>query len=308
MGKYILKRIGAGILSLWVLVTITFILLHIIPGGPFSGDLYRETPPEILEQIKDSYGLNDPLYIQYFDYLRNLLHGNLGVSFTKLNYSVNDLIASGAPVSAKLGFWGILFSLVIGVPLGTIAAVKRGKLPDAVSMVIATIGVSVPSFVLCALTMYVFCSRLKILPSFGLNSAAAYILPVFCMSFGRIAYITRLMRSSMLDTMHQDYIRTERSKGVPEVTVIMKYAMKNSILPVVTYMGPMIAALITGTFIIEKVFSIPGLGRYFVNAIGQRDYAVTLGLTIFVGALVIVCNLIVDILYAVIDPRVRIDK
>ncbi len=221
---------------------------------------------------------------------------------------MNELISQGFPVSARVGAWGILISLAAGILLGIIAAVKRGKIPDMIAMVIATIGVSVPSFVICVLMMYVFCEKLKILPSYGLTSWKHYILPVFCMAFSQIAYITRLMRSSMLETMRQDYIRTERAKGTPEYLVISRYAMKNSLLPIITYVGPMVAALLTGTFIIEKLFSVPGLGRYFVTAIGDRDYSVTLGLTIFVGSLIILCNLIVDILYAVIDPRIKIDK
>lgn len=308
MARYIIKRIISGFISLLMLITITFFLLHAIPGGPFTEDRYRKTPPAILERIQDSYGLNDPIPEQYLRYLGNLAHGNLGVSFTKLNYSVNDLIKAGAPVSAKVGFWAILFAVGVGIPLGITAAVKRGHFVDGLSMVIATAGVSIPGFVLATLLMYFFCGRLKLLPSFGLKSWDAYILPVFCLAFTHVAYITRLMRSSMLETMHQDYIRTERSKGVPEHTIIFKYALKNSILPVITYLGPMSAALITGTFVVESVFSIPGLGKYFVSAIGQRDYAVTLGLTIFVGAAVIVCNLIVDILYAVLDPRIKIEK
>lgn len=308
MFRYIVKRLIAGFLSLFMLITLTFFLMHAIPGGPFSPEQYRKTPPEVLEKIQDQYGLNDPVYVQYGNYLKNLAQGNLGISFKKLNYSVNDLIANGAPASAKVGFWAILLALVIGIPLGATAAVRRGHLADGISMVIATVGVSVPSFVLCVLSMYLFCEKLQLLPTFGLESWKCYILPVSCMAFGQIAYITRLMRSSMLETMRQDFIRTERSKGIPELVIIGKYALKNSILPVVTYVGPMVASLMTGTFVIEKVFSIPGLGKYFVNAIGDRDYAVTLGLTIFVGAMIIICNLIVDIIYAVIDPRVKIDK
>ncbi|MCD7746688.1 MAG: ABC transporter permease [Lachnospiraceae bacterium] len=308
MLRYIIKRVIAGFLSLFMLITLTFFLLHAIPGGPFSSEEYRKTSEAVLEQIEDMYGLNDPIYIQYLDYLSNLAHGNLGVSFSKLNYSVNDLIANGAPVSAKVGVWAVLLSLVVGVPLGVTAAVRRGHFSDGLSMVIATIGVSVPSFVLCVLAMYVFCDQLQLLPTYGLTSWKHYILPVACLAFGKVAYITRLTRSSMLETMQQDYIRTERSKGIPERTVIGRYALKNSILPVITYLGPMIASLITGTFIVEKVFSIPGLGKYFVNAISDRDYSVTLGLTVFVGAMIIICNLIVDILYALVDPRVKIDK
>lgn len=308
MINYIVKRVGVGILSLFILVSITFFLLHAIPGGPFSPAENRNVPTKILEKISEQYGLNDPVPQQYARYLSNLLHGDLGTSFKKQDTTVNELIAQGFPVSARVGAWGILISLAVGILLGIIAAVCRGRVPDMISMIIATIGVSVPSFVICVLMMYLFCEKLKIFPSYGLTSWKHYVLPVFCMAFSQIAYITRLMRSSMLETLRQDYIRTERAKGTPEYLVIGKYAMKNSILPIVTYVGPMVAALLTGTFIIEKMFSVPGLGRYFVSAINDRDYSVTLGLTIFVGTLIIVCNLIVDILYAVIDPRIKIDK
>ena len=308
MLKYILKRLGAGLVSVFVLVTITFFLMHAIPGGPFSPAEERNVPEKVLEQIADKYGLNDPVPVQYVKYLGNLLKGDMGVSFKRQDTTVNELIANGFPVSAKVGAWGVALALAAGIPLGIVAAVKRGKLPDGASMVFATIGVSVPSFVVCVLMMYLFCEKWKLFPSYGLTSWRHYVLPVFCMAFSPIAYITRLMRSSMLETMRQDYIRTERSKGVPEFQVVGKYALKNSILPVVTYVGPMVAALLTGTFIIEKLFSIPGLGRYFVSAISDRDYSVTLGLTIFVGTMIVICNLIVDILYAVIDPRVKITK
>ena len=308
MLKYILKRLEAGAVSLFVLVTITFFLMHAIPGGPFSPSEERNVPPQILERIADKYGLNEPIPVQYVKYLKNLLHGDMGTSFKKRDTTVNELIAHGFPISARVGAWGVALALAAGIPLGMVAAVKRGKLPDGLAMVFATIGVSVPSFVICVLMMYLFCEKWKIFPSYGLDSWRHYVLPVFCMAFSQIAYITRLMRSSMLETMRQDYIRTERSKGVPEFQVIGKYALKNSVLPVVTYVGPMVAALLTGTFIIEKLFSVPGLGRYFISAINDRDYSVTLGLTVFVGAMIIVCNLVVDILYAVIDPRVKITK
>ncbi|HJC04631.1 MAG TPA: ABC transporter permease [Candidatus Enterocloster excrementipullorum] len=308
MIKYIIKRLLAGVLSLFVLVTLTFFLMHMIPGGPFSPSEQRNVPEKILEQIQDKYGLNDPVPVQYARYLNNLLHGDMGTSFKKQDTTVNELIANGFPVSAKVGALGIVAALAAGIPLGIVAAVRRGKLADGVSMVFATIGVSVPSFVICVLMMYLFCEKWKIFPSYGLTSWKHYVLPVFCMAFSQIAYITRLMRSSMLETMRQDYIRTERAKGMPEYLVIGKYALKNSILPVVTYVGPLIATLLTGTFIIEKLFSIPGLGRYFVSAITDRDYSVTLGLTVFLGAMIILCNLVVDIMYAIIDPRVKITE
>lgn len=308
MFKYVLKRLLAGALSLFALITVTFFLMHSIPGGPFSKGENRKTPEAVLEQIRDQYGLNDPLYVQYFDYIKNIAHGDLGVSYTKLNYSVNDLITDGAPNSAKVGILAVIFALIIGIPLGIISAVRRGHFADMAAMIVATAGISIPSFVLCVLTLCFFCGKLQLLPSFGLSSAKCYVLPVACLAFGQIAYITRLTRSSMLETMKQDYIRTERSKGTPEFVIIGKYALKNSILPVITYLGPMLASIITGTFVIEKTFSIPGLGRYFVEAIGQRDYAITLGLTIFVGSMIIICNLAVDIIYALVDPRIKIDS
>ena len=270
MAKYIFKRLVAGMLSLFILITITFFLMHVIPGGPFSPSEQRNVPEKILEQISEKYGLNDPLPAQYVRYLGNLLHGDMGTSFKKQDTTVNELIANGFPVSAKVGALGIAVALAAGIPLGIVAAVKRGKLADGASMVLATIGVSVPSFVFCVLMMYVFCEKWKIFPSYGLTSWKHYVLPVFCMAFSQVAYITRLMRSSMLETMRQDYIRTERSKGV--------------------------------------LFSIPGLGRYFISAITDRDYSVTLGLTVFLGVMIIGCNLIVDIMYAVIDPRVKITE
>ena len=308
MIKYIIKRLLAGVLSLFVLVTLTFFLMHMIPGGPFSPSEQRNVPEKILEQIQDKYGLNDPVPVQYARYLNNLLHGDMGTSFKKQDTTVNELIANGFPVSAKVGALGIVAALAAGIPLGIVAAVRRGKLADGVSMVFATIGVSVPRFVICVLMMYQLCEKWKIIPSYGLTSWKHYLLPGLCMAFSQIAYITRLMRSSMLETMRQDYIRTERAKGMPEYLVIGKYALKNSILPVVTYVGPLIATLLTGTFIIEKLFSIPGLGRYFVSAITDRDYSVTLGLTVFLGAMIILCNLVVDIMYAIIDPRVKITE
>lgn len=308
MIRYILKRLMAGILSLFVLVTITFFLMRMIPGGPFSPGEQKNVPEHILRQIEDKYGLNDPLMVQYGRYMTNLLKGDFGISFKKQDTTVNELIAHGFPVSAKVGGLAIVAALIAGMPLGIVAAIKRGKFADGLSMVIATIGVSVPSFVLCVLMMYFFCEKWKLLPSFGLTSWKHYVLPVFCLAFSQIAYITRLMRSSMLETMRQDYIRTERAKGVPEHLVIGKYAVKNSILPVVTYVGPLIATLLTGTFIVEKIFSVPGLGRYFVSAISDRDYSVTLGLTVFLGIMIIICNLVVDVLYAIIDPRVKITE
>jgi len=307
MVKYILKRTLAGVITVFVLATVAFFLLRAIPGGPFSPAEEKKVPPEILERIADSYGLNDPLYVQYLRYIGNLAQGNLGVSFKKLESSVNALIAHGFPVSAKVGIWAILISVSTGVVLGITSAVKRGKLPDMAAMVFATVGISVPVFVTAVLCMYFFSYYWKILPVFGLSSWKHYILPVSCLCFSPIAYIARQTRSSMLEVMQQDYIRTARSKGVSEFGIIFRHALRNACIPVVTYLGPLVAELLTGTFVVEHVFAIPGIGQDYTMSISARDYSLVLGLTIFFGIFVIVCNIAVDIVYVVINPRVRLE-
>lgn len=308
MAKYIIKRLLAGLISLWVLITITFFLMHSIPGGPFSPAEERKIPPEVLAKIEASYGLDKPLYIQYVNYLNNLLHGDLGISFKDRDTLVNDLIERGFPVSARVGIVAVIISLCIGIPLGIISAIYRTKWIDRASMIFATIGISIPGFVITVLMMFFFCVKIKIFPTFGLSSSLHYVLPVAGLSFYPIAYITRLLRSSMLETMRQDYIRTARSKGVKEIMVIAKHALRNSLMPVVTYLGPLIAGLLTGGFVVERLFSIPGIGREFVSSVGDRDYSVTLGITVFYGAFIIIANLCVDILYVIIDPRVKVEE
>jgi len=307
MAKYIIKRLLAGLISLWVLITITFFLMHSIPGGPFSPAEERKTPPEVLAKIEASFGLDKPIHIQYINYLKQLLHGDLGISFKDRETRVNDLIQNGFPVSARVGAVAVIISLCIGIPLGIVSAIYKSKWIDRASMIFATIGISIPSFVITVLLMFLFCVKLKLLPTFGLTSWKHFVLPVAGLSFYPIAYITRLLRSSMLEIMRQDYIRTARSKGVKEMMVIAKHALRNSLMPVVTYLGPLIAGLLTGGFIVERLFSVPGIGRDFVDSVGDRDYSVTLGLTIFLGAFIIIANLIVDVLYVIIDPRVKIE-
>ena len=217
-------------------------------------------------------------------------------------------MARGFPVSARVGFVATLVALLLGIPLGIISALRRGKWPDRASMIFATVGISIPSFVLTVLLLYLFAVVLKWLPTFGLTTWKHYLLPVTGLAVAPIAYIARLMRSSMLEVMRQDYIRTARAKGLSELMVVLKHALRNAIIPVVTYLGPLIATLLTGSFVVERIFSIPGIGRDYVSSIGDRDYAVILGVTIFFGALVVIMNILVDIMYAVIDPRVKIDE
>ncbi|MDR3331817.1 MAG: ABC transporter permease [Synergistaceae bacterium] len=305
MAKYILKRLAAALISMFVLITLTFFLLHAVPGNPFNPSEQRDIPPKVLENLKAKYGLDLPIWRQYLNYMNRLLHGDLGSSFKKLNYTVNELIFGGFPASAWVGMWTILFSLAVGIPLGIIAALKRGGWMDWCSMIMATIGVSVPTFVFAMLLMYVFAMKLGLLPVYGYGTAMHMIIPVIGLSHSAVSQTTRLMRSSMLEVSRQDYMRTARAKGVPEFMVIAKHGMRNSILPVVTYIGPLVATLLTGSFVIERLFMIPGIGRYFVTAVSERDYSVVLGITIFYGAFMLLCTLIVDIAYAVIDPRVK---
>ncbi|MDD7311049.1 MAG: ABC transporter permease [Clostridia bacterium] len=308
MTRYIVKRLIAALISMFFLITITFFLMHAIPGGPFSAGEQKDLNPEILEAIRARYGLDLPVWKQYVNYLNQLLHGDMGVSFKKTNYTVNELILGGFPISGKVGLVAIGIALLIGIPLGIISALKRGSWADMLSMVIATIGISVPTFIIAMFLMYQFCMKHAILPNFGWGELQHYILPVACMCLSPIAHVTRLMRSSMLEVSRQDYVRTARSKGVPEIKVIGKHMVRNAVLPVITYLGPLVAALMTGSFAIERLFMIPGMGRYFVNAVSDRDYTVIMGLTIFYGAFIMLCTLLVDIAYAIIDPRVKLDR
>ena len=308
MAGYIVKRLFASILTMFVLVTITFFLMHAVPGGPFSPAEERKVPKSVMEKMEAKFGLNEPLGVQYVNYLKSIAQGDLGFSFKQADVTVNELISRGFPVSAKVGLVAIVIALIIGMLLGITSAIKRGKWADWTSMIFATIGISIPNFVLTVLMMFLFAVVLKLLPTYGLSSWKHYILPVIGLAFGPIAYIARLMRSSMLEVMRQDYILTARAKGVPEYRVIFKHALKNAIIPIVTYLGPLVAALLTGSFIVERVFSIPGIGRDFVTGISDRDYSVILGLTVFLGLFIIIANFIVDILYAVIDRRVKIEE
>ncbi len=305
--RYLAGRVLAGLITIAVLITVTFFLMRIIPGSPFIKGEQR-MPQAVLERIEEKYGMDRPLISQYFTYLGNIARGDFGVSFKKSDVAVNDIIARGFPVSARVGLAAICVSLLTGLSLGILSAVRRGRLLDKASMVYATVGISVPAFVTAVLLLYLFAGVFSILPTYGLATWRHYILPVACLSLSPMAYIARMTRSSMLEVMQQDYMRTARAKGVKEAMVILRHGLRNAILPVVTYLGTLVAALLTGSFVIERLYAIPGIGRYFVESIGSRDYNVILGLTVFFGIFVVSCNILVDVLYCLIDPRIRMTE
>jgi oligopeptide transport system permease protein len=307
MFLYILRRIFWGVVTLWVIVTLTFMLMHSVPGGPFDSASFQQANETVRANQIAKFGLDRPFHEQYVIYLKNLLKGDLGVSITYTPRTVNMIIARGFPVSAKLGLISIAISVTIGIVTGIWAALKRSKWQDNFVKVMTTIGITIPSFVLATLLIYLFAVKLRWLPSYGFRSLRHAILPAFALSFGSIAFLARLTRSSMLDVIRQDYIRTARAKGLSRNKVIYKHALKNALLPIITFLGPMVAALLTGSFIIEKIFSVPGMGGEMVSAIGNRDYMMILGLTTFFSIILITTYIIVDIIYVLLDPRVKFD-
>lgn len=303
---YIIKRIFNAFIVLWIVITITFFLMHAIPGGPFTAE--KSLPPYVLHSIEERYKLNDPLYKQYGDYLCNLVQGDLGPSFKYPGRSVNDIIKDGFPVSFKLGIEAILIAIIIGIPVGILAGVKKDKWQDRAVNFFTTLGVAVPSFVVAALLIYVLSTKLHLLPAAMWNGWRYEIMPALALSGMPMSFIARLTRSSMLDILSQDYIKTARAKGLSWSRVLIKHALPNSLIPVVTYLGPMTASILTGSFVIETIFAIPGLGQYFVTSIYNRDYTVILGVTIFYSVIVIVLNMVVDLLYPLLDPRIKIGE
>ena len=305
MAKYILKRIATSIITLWAVITITFFMLRLLPGGPFTGE--RNIPEAIMQNLEVKYGLDKPLFEQYGLYLKNLLQGDLGESMKYAGKEVSEIISYSFPSSAKLGVVVISIALIFGITLGIIAALKYNSWPDSLCMVLATLGVTIPSFVLATVLLYIFGVKYKLLPVTGLNSPVSYILPALALGGYSIAFISRLTRSKLLETLNSDYIRTARAKGVSGFKVIVKHALRNTLIPIITYLGPLIAGILTGSFVVEKIFAIPGLGREFVNTISNRDYTVIMGVTVFYSSILIICNLLVDLLYGIIDPRIKLD-
>ena len=302
---YVLKRIGLAILTIWVVITITFFFMHAVPGGPFVGE--KATTPAVQAAMEAKYGLDKPVLEQYFTYLGDIvLRFDFGPSLKQRGRQVIDIIADGMKVSAKLGLIAAFGALVVGIVLGAVAALRRNKVIDKVIMVITTAFVSMPSFIAGALLLTIFAVSLHLLPANGAQKNGL-ILPVVTLALYPMAYITRLTRSSMLDVLGQDYIRTARAKGVPGFKVIFGHALKNSLIPVITYFGPMLAYIVTGSIVVEQIFAVPGIGRAFVNSITGRDYPLIMGTTIILACLIIIMNLVSDLLYKIVDPRIELD-
>jgi len=311
MLRYTLKRLGAGILTIYFIATATFAAMHLVPGDPISGA--KAMRPEIRANLEKKYGLDKPILTQYGVFVANMLKGDFGISFTQQNRSVNDIIRAHFPVSATLGVLAILVAGAGGVLFGSLTALLRGKVADRTVMFLVILGISVPSFVFAALGQFIVTkvnarAGVTILPVAGWGTLRHMLLPALVLGLGTMAFLTRLMRSSLLEIVHQDYIRTARSKGLPPVRIFFSHELRNAVLPVVTFLGPAIAAITTGGFVVETVFVIPGLGRYFVQAVQQLDYTVIMGLTVFYGAFLVLMVILVDIAYGFIDPRISVAK
>lgn len=316
--KFLIKRIAMGLVTLWLVITITFFLIHMLPGDPFQSE--KAIPPKVKENLMAKYHLDRPLGEQYVEYLKNIAKGDLGASMKVRGRTVNDVIKKSFLTSADLGARSIVFALALGIPLGIIAALKRGKFQDRLSMIVAIIGISVPSFVLAGLMQKYFVDvhngilidkynlpLVRILLS-GWDRPEKKILPVIALGLYTVALIARLLRDKMIEVMGQDYIRLAIAKGVKPKNIVFRHALRNAILPIITIMGPTIAAVLTGSFVIEKMFSIPGLGKYFVDSINDRDYTMVLGVTVFYAIFLIIMMILVDIVYVLVDPKIKLGK
>lgn len=309
MIKYIGKRIFYALLTLFVLVTLTFFMMRLLPGDPFIGT--KTIPETTLKALNAKYGLDRPVLEQLGMYFSNILRGDLGLSI-KYNRPVTDIIKQAFPYSFDLGMRALIFATVFGVLLGIVAAVKRGTKWDTITMLLAITGVSVPSFIVGAILQYLLGLKLfqwtgiRFFPITGWDSFASKLLPSFALSFGSLATISRLMRTSMLDVLGQDYIKTAKSKGLSQKKIIWKHAVRNAIMPVITVLGPISAAVLTGAFVVENIFSIPGMGKFFVMSIQESDFTMISGTTLFYGAFLVFANLLVDLAYGFIDPRVKL--
>ncbi len=309
MRWYVAKRILQGLVTVWFIATATFFAMHSVPGDPLLND--RAMSPEIRANLEAKYGLDQPLARQYLVYMGNLLRGDLGISFVHENQSVNDIIRERFPVSAILGILAIIIAAVGGVLWGALTALYRNRLPDYIIMFLVILGISVPSFVVAALSQLTLVTLnqavgVSLLPVAGWGTVWHMLVPALVLGLSTMAYLTRLMRSSMLEIAHSDYVRTAKSKGLPPARIFTRHQLRNAILPVITVLGPQVAIITTGGFVVEMVFAIPGLGRFFVEAVQQLDYTVIMGTTVFYGAFLVFMVIVVDLLYGFIDPRISL--
>jgi len=310
MLRYTLKRLVQGVITVWFIATATFFAMHNVPGDPLTSD--KAVTEEIRANLEAKYGLDKPLITQYLIYMKNLVQGDFGISFTQQNREVNDIIREHFPISATLGILAVVFAALGGVLWGALTALYRNRLPDVIIMFLVILGISVPSFVFAGLGQLALVNLNELvgrslLPVAGWGTISHMLVPSLVLGLGTMAYLTRLMRSSMLEVVNADYIRTAKSKGLPATRIFTRHQLRNAILPVITVLGPAIAAITTGGFVVEMVFAIPGLGRYFVQAVQQLDYTVIMGTTVFYGAFLVFMVIVVDLVYGFVDPRVRLE-
>lgn len=304
MWKYVFRRFIISLLTLLVLVTAVFFLVRAMPGDPF---LSEKLTPEIRQNMLAYYGFDKPLYVQYFQYIKNLLHGDLGVSMFYNGIPITKLIGDSFPYSADLGIRSLILATVLGIVLGVISALNRGRWLDYICVFIAILGVSLPDFVTGYLLQYFFGIKMRLFPIAMWTSGMHKVLPVIALSFYSTAQLTRIMRASMLEVVGEDYIKVAKAKGLTTPQIVWRHQIRNAILPIVTLLGPLTAAILTGTFVIESIYAIPGMGKYYVLGIQNLDYSQILGLTVFYGAFLVAANFAVDIIYGLVDPRIRLD-
>lgn len=305
MAKYITKRLLMGLVSLFALITVTFFLTRLMPGNPFDISNVNQA---VQDRIMSYYGLDQPVYVQFGMYLKNLSHGDLGISYKKVGTTVNQLIMQEAPYTIQIGLIAFIIALILGTVLGIAMAVTRKEGVRGSLMFLTVLGISIPNYVLALLLMLVCGVTLKWFPVVGLGSWKHYILPVTAMTVYPLAQISKLVKSSYSEAMHQDYVIMARAKGISKVRISFVHILKNAMIPVITISGPMVAFLLTGSFVVENIFTIPGIGREFVNSVSNRDYTVIMGLTIFLGIILVLCNLISDMICALVDPRIKLEK
>ena len=303
MIRYILKRVVAALITIWFIMTLTFVLMYAIPGSPISTEKVYDVA--LQQALEEKFGLNKPLHERYVKCLVDYAHGDFGISYLKIGLTTNEIIASGFPYSLRIGIYASGLIVLFGIAAGILAALRQNRFVDRFLMVLSTLGSTIPSFVFATLYLFLFSKILGLVPAFGVKPWTGYIGPVLVTSVFSMAFVTRLMRTSMIEELNQDYIRTARAKGISEFKVVAKHAMRNAILPVVTYVVPMIAMVVTGSFVIEKVFGIPGIGSLFTSSVLTRDYTLIMGITVFFSVFLVFCTLVVDILYVFVDPRIK---